>query len=171
MTNPSPRFLPAAAAAALLLLLTAGAAQAGDRPVQVLQAIPYTESSGASETIKGECELQTKVPHFLDEFSDQVELVTGKPDARGRVLELSISQVHAPGGGAWSGAKSMTVIGTLRDGGKVVGSFTATRFSGGGVFGGYKGTCAIVGRCARAIGKDIADWLRDPKPDSRLGDA
>jgi hypothetical protein len=87
------------------------------------------------------------------------------------VLELTISQVHAPGGGAFSGAKSMTVKGVLRDNGKEIGSFTATRYSGGGVFGGYKGTCAIVGRCAKAIGKDIAQWLEDPKKGSELGDA
>lgn len=165
------RFVPVATAAALLILLSGGPAPAGDRPVQVLQTIPFAEGSGASDAVKNECELQTKVPHFLHEYSDQVQLVTGKPDTKGRVLELRISGVQAPGGGAWSGAKSMTVLGTLRDGGKEVASFTATRYSGGGMFGGYKGTCAIIGRCARAIGKDIAEWLKNPTPNAHLGDS
>ena len=65
----------------------------------------------------------------------------------------------------------MTVKGTLREDGKPIGNFTAERFSGGGVFGGYKGTCAIVGRCAKAIGKDISIWLQNPGKNSRLGDA
>ena len=61
--------------------------------------------------------------------------------------------------------------GTLRENGKKIGNFIATRYSGGGAFGFYKGTCAIAGRCAKAIGKDIADWLKSPGVDSRLGDA
>ena len=42
--------------------------------------------------------------------------------------------------------------------------------SGGGVFGGYKGTCAIIGRGARAIGRDISTWLGNPTDGAELGD-
>jgi hypothetical protein len=65
----------------------------------------------------------------------------------------------------------MTVEGVLRDNGREIGSFTAIRYSGGGVFGGYKGTCAIVGRCAKTLGKDIANWLENPQKGSKLGNA
>jgi hypothetical protein len=138
--------------------------------VQVLKTIPFAEESSAPQKVKDECQLQTKVSKFLASFSSDVELVDtlGK---QGRVLELAITDVHAPGGGAFSGPKRMTVKGTLRENGKAIGNFTAARYSGGGVFGGYKGTCAIVGRCAKAIGKDISNWLKSPGKDSRLGDA
>jgi hypothetical protein len=158
-------------AAAALLLLAAGSAPAGEQEIKVMSSIPFEDGKAASQKVQDECELQTKVPHFLDAYSDRVELIEGALGKSGRVLELAISQVHAPGGGAFSGAKSMTVKGVLRENGKEIGSFTATRYSGGGVFGGYKGTCAIVGRCAKAIGKDIAQWLEDPKKGSELGDA
>ena len=36
-----------------------------------------------------------------------------------------------------------------------------TRNSGGGFGGGYKGSCSVLGRCTKALGKDIAGWLRD----------
>lgn len=159
----------AGAAAALLLLAGAAPAQAGS--VKVKRTIPFSEGSGASDAVKSECQLETKVPAFLAQFSKSVELVDGSLGSAGRVLELSISEVHAPGGGAFSGAKSMSVTGTLRQDGKKIGSFTARRYSGGGVFGGYKGTCGIVGRCAKAIGKDISRWLENPQMDSKLGDA
>ncbi len=42
---------------------------------------------------------------------------------------------------------------------------------GSGAFGGFKGTCSILGRCIEALGKDIATWLKDPEMDSQLGDA
>jgi hypothetical protein len=164
-------FASALLVACAALLLTAGSAPAGEGSVKVLSSVPFEDEDVASKKVRDGCELQTKVPHFLSEYSDKVELVDGPLGKSGRVLELKITAVHAPGGGAFSGAKSMTVEGVLREKGAEIGSFTATRFSGGGVFGGYKGTCAIIGRCAKVIGKDIAEWLEDPKKDSELGDA
>jgi hypothetical protein len=147
-----------------------GAALAEGAKVKVPRTIGFTAESGASDKVKAECKLETKVTHFLNSFSSQVELVDGNPGKQGRTLHLEISEVHAPGGGAWSGAKSMSVKGTLRENGKKVASFTAKRFSGGGFLGGYKGTCSIIGRCAKVIGKDIAKWLENPKDGAHLGD-
>jgi hypothetical protein len=152
------------------LLVSAAAVPADQGSVRVLRTIPF-DAGAASQKIQDECKLQNKVPQFLDAYSERVELVDGSLGKSGRTLELKISQVHAPGGGAFSGSKSMTVEGVLRDNGREIGSFTATRYSGGGVFGGYKGTCSIVGRCAKTLGKDIADWLENPQKDSKLGNA
>jgi hypothetical protein len=65
----------------------------------------------------------------------------------------------------------MSVKGELFDKGKQIGSFRATRFSGGGAFGGFKGTCAIIGRCSKTLGSDIAGWLGAPTQNAQLGDA
>jgi hypothetical protein len=150
--------------------VSAAAAPADQGKVRVLRTIPF-DADAASQKIQDECELQNKVPRFLDAYSERVELVDGSLGRSGRILELKITEVHAPGGGAFSGPKWMTVEGVLRDNGREVGSFTASRYSGGGVFGAYKGTCAIVGRCAKSIGKDIASWLENPQKDSKLGNA
>ena len=87
----------------------------------------------------------------------------------GRVLHVEISSVVGPQGGAWSGAKSVTVEGKLTENGEVIGTFKGNRYSGGGAFGGYKGTCSILGRCAKTLGSDIAKWLAKPTMDARLG--
>ncbi len=139
--------------------------------VKVLQTIGFSEGSDVRPKIKDECQLQTKVPKFLKEYSSDVELVASDPGSTGRVLSMRVTQVHAPGGGMFSGPKWMTVTGELHEDGQMLGSFTARRGSGGGAFGGYKGTCSIIGRCAKAIGKDIAAWLKSPGKDARLGDA
>jgi hypothetical protein len=159
----------AVAGASVFLTGMPGVAAAGG--VKVLRSIPYAAESDAPEKVKDECKLQTKVPHFLSEYAGDVELVDGSLGSSGRTLTLEIGDVHASGGGAFSGPKTVTVTGVLRENGKSIGNFVATRFSGGGAFGFYKGTCAIAGRCAKAIGKDIADWLKSPGKDSRLGDA
>lgn len=154
---------------ATLGLFIAGAATAEGGPIKVAREIPFAESSGVRDAVRNECKLQTKVTKFLAQFSTQVELVedpSGSPDR----LELTISQVNAGGGGAWSGPKSMTVKGQLFQNGDPGPTFTASRYSGGGMFAGYKGTCSIVGRCAKTIGKDISKWLEDPTDGASLGD-
>ena len=161
----------AVAIAAVAAVIVAGSSSAWAATVKVARVVPFAEGSGASDKVKAECQLETKVTTFLAEFSNDVELIDGAPGPDGRVLELAITSVHAPGGGAFSGGKSMTVSGTLRQDGTEIGDFVASRISGGGAFGGYKGTCGIVGRCAKVIGKDIAAWLANPAKGSRLGDA
>jgi hypothetical protein len=158
-------------AASAALLLSAAPAPAGNDSVKTLRVTPYAKDARVPVKVLNECSLDTKVPAYLGDFAPNVELVDGKLGRSGRVLELHIRDVHGPGGGAFSGPKWMTVTGVLRENGRDVSSFTAKRYSTGGAFGVYKGTCSILARCAKAIGKDIAGWLRNPRKDARLGDA
>ncbi len=65
----------------------------------------------------------------------------------------------------------MEVKGQLMENGQPVASFRAKRFSTGGAFAGFKGTCSIIGRCARAIAEDISIWLKNPVDGAEIGDA
>jgi hypothetical protein len=62
------------------------------------------------------------------------------------------------------------IKGSLAEKGKVLGDFNARRYSGGGMFGEYKGTCSILGRCVKTLGKDVAEWLAHPVSQAALGD-
>jgi hypothetical protein len=160
-------------AIALLSLFVAvsalGVGSGARADTQVLRSIPYAKGAEVRQAVRDECKLETKVPAFIAEFGSDVVLVDQLGGSR--VLEMAITQVHAPGGGGFSGPKWMTVKGTLRERGRVVGSFRAKRFTTGGAFAGFKGTCSIIGRCTKAIGRDIATWLESPGMDSKLGDA
>lgn len=92
-------------------------------------------------------------------------------NAKGKLLSVKITGLVGPGGGAWSGAKQVTIDGVLTENGKTLGTFKGMRVSGGGTFGAYKGTCSILGRCVKALGKDVAGWLKAPTMNARLGDA
>ena len=162
----------------VLVGLTAGAALGAALPARaqvtrIQRSIAFASDSGVPAAVEDECALQTKVPDFIKHFGgDAVEVVDGALDRKkGRVLQMEITDVHAPGWGAFSGPKWMTVKGELFENGKSIGSFRAKRFSTGGAFGGFKGTCSIIGRCTKAIGQDIASWLRSPTPNAELGDA
>lgn len=142
--------------------------------VTMLGEIPFAEDSGASSAVMDECTLQTRLPGFIKAAAKKtnVVLVGEITDAsEGQVLTLEITHVVGFSGGAWSGPKSVTVEGTLTENGEVIGTFTASRYSTGGMYGGFKGTCSILGRCIQTLGSDIAKFLEKPKMDARLGDA
>ena len=135
---------------------------------------PYEKDLPVPTAVKAECALETKIPEFVEEAAkgnfDTINMID-MPSANGKHLSMKITGITGLGGGAWSGPKHITIDGTLTENGKVVGTFQATRYSGGGAFGGYKGTCSILGRCAKALGKDVANWLEQPSMNARLGDA
>lgn len=157
-------------AAGTLILLPGLPASAGTGKIRVLRTTPFAEGTSVPEKVKEQCGLQTKLPLFLSQDSSEVELVDGRLGRSGRTLELEITEVHAPGGGVFSGPKWMAVKGVLRDNGRRIAGFTAHRATTGGFFAAYKGTCSIIGRCAKTLGSDIAGWLANPKDGVRLGD-
>jgi hypothetical protein len=147
---------------ALALVLAAGAALAA---TQVASSIPIASSAGASEKVQQSCQLQTLVPQAVQQAGADVQLVD-KPGKGGRYLELTISEVHAPGGGFFSGPKWMAVQGKLTDRGKVIGTFRAKR-----VTTGMRSTCGSLAKLSTVIGKDIAGWLAAPSSNAEIGDA
>jgi hypothetical protein len=147
-------------AAAVALPLSASA-----EPLALPQKVSYDKDVHVPDAVKKECALETKIPEYVKSSASGFE-----PGKGGKALEMKISGLLATGGGGFSGPKSVTVSGTLREGGKVKGTFTAMRHSSGGPFGGG-GTCAILDRCAKAIGKDIGAWLKAPSMNAKLGDA
>lgn len=144
-------------------------ALAGDK-IGIPAVVPFAEDANVPAAVKDECKLGEKVSSFVSKFS-KGSVEVSENVAEGQYVNMSITEVHAPGGGGWSGPKWMEVAGTLQENGKSVASFRAKRFSTGGAFGGFKGTCSIIGRCTKALGKDIAKWIKNPVDGAELGDA
>lgn len=155
---------------AALLPLGANAADS----ITIPKRIPFAKGVEVPQAVVAECSLPEKTAQFVQEFAGKnmdvrlAENVTSKMP--GKVLTMQLTGVKGTSGGAWSGAKAVAAEGSLYDNGKLVGSFKVIRHSGGGAFGGYKGTCSILGRCSKAVGKDVAEWLRAPSLNARLGE-
>jgi hypothetical protein len=158
LRRPALVLVPSAALLAAQFLAPAAAA-----PVRLADRV---EIGVATRSVQDECGLQTALPDYIRSASGEVELVSGRPSG-GRVLELSVVDVHAPGGGPFSGPKWMTVEATLRDGAKTVATARAKRITSGP----FGGTCDQLQKVARAIAVDIAAWLKDPTRGATLGDA
>lgn len=139
--------------------------------VTLSSAIPFAADSGASENVRKECKFETRLPEYIRKQAKRglKVVVTEEPleDVQGKALFLEIANVHAPGGGGYSGSKSAIVKGELKESGEVIASVTARRRT---LVGMTPGTCSMLKRIAKKLGEDLADWLREPTMNARLGD-
>ena len=137
----------------------------------ILDKAPYHKDADIRPAIRKECGLEQKLPQFVKEYAkksgfDKVELVSSTRGRQGVVLRMVINTAHAAAGGTWTGAKSVTASGTLRQGKKTLGTFTVRRSSAKA----YRGTCSLLGRNTKVMGRDISQWLEKPSKGSRLGE-
>ena len=155
----------------LALCAQPGAASAGES-IKLLRTLGYSENAFVRPAIKTECNLEQRLPESIQAYAQkngiEIELVDKLPSS-GRVLELEIADAIETGN-AWTGRqKGLVIQGRLVENGAAVGSFRGRRMTSGGFFGGYKGTCSFLGRCAKTLGHDVADWLKSPGQNSNIG--
>lgn len=143
--------------------------------VTVMADIPYKEGSKIALNIRQECQITRQLSEFTQSYGKEqgIDIVrVPKLDTKGKGRNLLIEITEAISqGNAFIGHRKYTAIeGTLYDGGKKVSGFTAARISGGGFFGAYKGSCSVLGRTVKTLGKDVAAWLKSPIDGAHLGD-
>lgn len=161
--------------AVLVLSAAPAMAQQAVGSVVVGDQAPYSNKDIINSAIVNECDLPHRVTEQLGIAlgKNGIEAKTvaePKPGSGDNVLLLEIAAAEASGNAFTGHHKSVTVTGKLYQHGKQVATFVNTRASMGGAFGGYKGSCAVLGRCTVTIGEDIAHWLKSPVDGAKLGD-
>ncbi|KVD83927.1 hypothetical protein WS63_26385 [Burkholderia stagnalis] len=153
----------------LLLGLTLSASSAfAANPVLLETPVTYAPDASVIKQVRDECHIEDLLTHRVGDVLRRNNrkgngLLASEADAAdATTLRLQIMNVFGVGGGAWSGPKALTVSADLLEGGKVVRHTTVKRWSIGGIWGGFKGTCSILDRTAIFISKDLGRWVRDP---------
>ena len=174
----------------LLALFMAACANnsSSDAPTVAAEVVSYTGTGTLNiapvvfvkglqvrEAVRKECQLLTKLPGFVQSYAqDQYAGINldAKRSTKSDYLEIEITDLPKYKKNAWAGrgGQWVTIKGSLLRKGKKTLAFTANRGSMGGFMGAYKGTCALLGRCTKALGKDIAEWLKNPVDGATLGD-
>jgi hypothetical protein len=168
------RFEVSSMAGVLVLIAACVPVQAQD--IAMARTTPWAEDADVSRKVRDECtKLQEQLPaytrEFAAEFGIDVDLVDQvASDAPGRALHVEIEEAVSMGNAFIGHRKYSQVRGALYEDGAPVASFKAMRASMGGAFAGYKGSCSVLGRTIKALGKDIATWLKDPEDGAELGD-
>lgn len=160
--------------AVMLAMGTFQVAQAAD-VVHVQRPVPFDEDAEVPGAVRRECKLDEQLADFVAEygrgkgmaveFSPQVAATSP-----GRSLVMEITGVVSEGNAFLGHHKSVTVKGKLYRDGQLAGSFKGRRNSMGGAFAGFKGSCSVLGRAVKALGRDIAEWLAAPSEGALLGD-
>lgn len=162
------------AVAVLVAVVTPAGARA-QGSIFVANTAPYMDAGMIQKNVLAECKLPEQMIDLLVEQAKSEGITVVRSDdsvkaGKGRILIIEIVNAAATGS-AWSGKHELVAVkGRLTEDGKDIGNFSATRNSGGGAFGAYKGACSILGRCVKTLSVDITKWLKNPTKDARLGD-
>ena len=158
----------------MIAFFVAGPAMAD--AIKVIKDAPYAADAEIQKKVRNECvklgsQLSEFTQQFAKEFGVDVALVDSIDTAgSGRVLQLEITDAVSMGNAFMGHQKFSSARGALYEDGKKIADFRARRNSMGGAFAGYKGSCSVLGRTVKAMGKDIAQWLKDPEDKAELGD-
>jgi hypothetical protein len=158
-------------------MMAAGlATSAQAQSIRMERTVPYAEDAEVARKVRTEClKLQDQLAAYTREFGAEfkldVALADGvTPQDAGRVLMVEIDEAVSMGNAFIGHSKYSRISGALYQDGDRVAGFRAVRASMGGAFAGYKGSCSVLGRTMKALGKDIAQWLTNPDDGAELGD-
>jgi hypothetical protein len=153
----------------VLMLLSAPLATMATETVSIQRTVPYADGTG-SEVLRSQCNWNSELSRRIVVAAKGLVVVSDKDPNQltGKVLVMTITSVHAVGGGNYSGPKWANVRGELREDSRVIGTFIANRTTTTG--GGFT-ACSALNRVGKALAKDIANWLMAPTMDAHLGSA
>lgn len=146
------------------------------RTVLIPATVPFAEGAFIPDNIKAECDLPTKQAEWLAQGLrsrgfNVVFQTQDVPDQGAATLQVQISSAFSSGNAFIGHSKGLSISGKLIQNNQQLGNFVAFRKSGGGAFGGFKGSCAVLHRCAKTLGEDVAKWLETPTENAQLGNA
>jgi len=140
--------------------------------IKIASKVPYGKNSRVSYAIKSECNIQAQLSEYTKDYAQDYDLnvtIDDAPSVSDMVLKTTIDNAVSSGNAFLGHRKYIVITSKLYKNGKLLSTMHAARNSGGGFMGGFKGSCSVLGRAAKALGKDIGKWLVNPVDNAYLG--
>jgi len=142
------------------------------KTIYISSSARFANESKINPAIKKECNLNNQIIDYLKIFGAKNNInfvVVSKKESKANRLDLTIDNAVSEGNAFIGHRKFVSISGTLKENGKTY-SFKAARKSGGGFFGAYKSSCAVLGGTVKRLARDTAEWTTMPNDGDRLGD-
>ncbi|MGH8106058.1 MAG: hypothetical protein ACREO1_04685 [Arenimonas sp.] len=122
--------------------------------------VAYLNDQVGTPAMREQCTWDSKMAGAIIEQSKGTIVSTDQDidKVTGKKLKIYVTDIHATGGGRFSGPKWMNVRGELTEGGKLIGNFKFFRST----VGGRLETCKTLDYISKAITKDVINWLKNP---------
>jgi len=129
------------------------------KTIYIKPMIEYSPKSQVAKNIIKECTLPNALANSIVKYGQNSGVnVVFKNHIKKNELELRVQTEEAvSAGNAFVGHNKFVVIsGVLVKGKTKYYSFDAARLSGGGYFATYRSSCSVLGRIAKALGRDVS---------------
>lgn len=149
----------------LPLLATISFTAIASAQVLVSPIAEFRDPDSIAENIKEECGLPERQIELLENHlnSAKIDYIIADsneiPDS-GEFLLIELTSAISMGNAFMGHQKQVGLKATLFKDGEKVEATAFTRNSMGGVGAGFKGSCSVLGRCCKTLGKDVTKWLK-----------
>lgn len=139
---------------------------AEDGVFYILTEIPYNPDKDIIDKVQLECtELGKQFADSITKYGNKQKIKIKRVDElpeQGSVVKITIDNVYSEGNANPFNPhrKHVTATAVLVIDGEETKISDFSRFSGGGVFGGFKGSCSVLQHTVNTLGNDVAKWLR-----------
>jgi small-conductance mechanosensitive channel len=151
---------------------TANIVNTSNENIKIASKVPYAKNSRVSYAIKSECNIQAQLSEYIKEYAEDNDLkvtIDDAPSESDMVLKTTIDTAVSAGNAFLGHKKYIVITSKLYKNGKLLSTMHAARKSSGGFMGGFKGSCSVLGRAAKSLGKDVGKWLTKPIDNAYLG--
>lgn len=149
-----------------ILLISSFQTLADEKLINVDTVAQYHDEQVIQSNIIDECtqlgtQFSTSTKKYLEKNGWSVNFNSNADKKiEGTKLELKIINAMSSGNAFTGHRKSVSIEAKLYKDGNFIDSYKATRNSGGGFLGGFKGSCAILAHCVNTLGNDVSKWLK-----------
>ena len=149
----------------VLVFALSVSAVASGKDISVSSKAGYREADVISDKIKSECpdlgaNFSQSTKKYLEETGWQATLAENVETIEtGTTVKLEIMNALSAGNAFIGHQKSVAIVASLYQDGKLVDTFKGSRNSSGGFGAGFKGSCDVLNRTVNTLGKDVAKWV------------